>query len=204
MIKANNLTKKYGNFTALEDINLEIDKGKIVGLLGANGSGKTTFIKLVAGLLSPTSGDVTIDDNKPGVETKKVVSYLPENNALDLDMKVSETIGYYKDFFEDFDEEKAKKLIGNFGIDLNQKMKNLSKGMKEKVQLVLCISRNANYYILDEPIGGVDPASRDHILDTILNNFNKNATIIWCATQLVDINKKSSVLKRENSFSLFV
>jgi len=189
MIETKNLTKKYSNFTALKDANLKIEKGKIIGLLGSNGSGKTTLIKLMAGLLSPTDGSITIDGNVPGVDTKKIVSYLPENNSLDLDMDVKSILNYYGDFFEDFNRKKAINLLENFDIKLERKMRSLSKGMKEKVQLVLCISRDAKYYILDEPIGGVDPAARDNILDTILNNFHKDATVIISTHLISDIER---------------
>ena len=189
MIEIKKLTKEYDDIVALDNATLEIKAGKIIGLLGANGSGKTTLIKLITGLLSPTDGEILIDGKKPGIESKKIISYLPENNALDQNMKVENIIDYYNDFFEDFDSKKAKKILNDFNIELDKKIRNLSKGMKEKVQLVLCISRNAKYYILDEPIGGVDPAARDHILDTILNNFNKEATVIISTHLISDIER---------------
>jgi len=189
MIEIKNVTKTFNELKAIDNVSLKIEKGKIIGLLGSNGSGKTTLIKLITGLLTPNEGSVLIDGNKPGVESKTVISYLSENNALDLGMKIIEILNYYQDFFQDFDREKAIKLLNSFDIDLNKKLRNLSKGTKEKVQLVLTISRRANYYILDEPIGGVDPAARDHILDTILTNFNEDASVIISTHLISDIEK---------------
>jgi len=189
MIEIKNVTKTFNELKAIDNVSLKIEKGKIIGLLGSNGSGKTTLIKLITGLLTPNEGSVLIDGNKPGVESKKVISYLSENNALDLGMRIIEILNYYQDFFQDFDREKAIKLLNSFEIDLNKKLRNLSKGTKEKVQLVLTISRRANYYILDEPIGGVDPAARDHILDTILTNFNEDASVILSTHLISDIEK---------------
>ena len=189
MIEIKNVTKTFNELKAIDNVSLKIEKGKIIGLLGSNGSGKTTLIKLITGLLTPNEGSVLIDGNKPGVESKKVISYLSENNALDLGMRIIEILNYYQDFFQDFDREKAIKLLNSFEIDLNKKLRNLSKGTKEKVQLVLTISRRANYYILDEPIGGVDPAARDHILDTILTNFNEDASVIISTHLISDIEK---------------
>lgn len=189
MIEIKNVTKNFGRFKALDNVNATIEKGKIIGLLGSNGSGKTTLIKMINDLLTPTEGEVIIDGMEPGIETKKIISYLPENNALDLEMKVSEIINYFVDFFADFDKEKALKLLKSFDIDTDKKLRNLSKGTKEKVQLVLTISRRAKYYILDEPIGGVDPAARDHILDTILTNFHEDATVIISTHLISDIER---------------
>jgi len=189
MIEIKNVTKTFNELKAIDNVSLKIEKGKIIGLLGSNGSGKTTLIKLITGLLTPNEGSVLIDGNKPGVESKTVISYLSENNALDLGMRIIEILNYYQDFFQDFDREKAIKLLNSFDIDLNKKLRNLSKGTKEKVQLVLTISRRANYYILDEPIGGVDPAARDHILDTILTNFNEDASVIISTHLISDIEK---------------
>lgn len=189
MIEIKNVTKTFNELKAIDNVSLKIEKGKIIGLLGSNGSGKTTLIKLITGLLTPNEGSVLIDGNKPGVESKTVISYLSENNALDLGMRIIEILNYYQDFFQDFDREKAIKLLNSFEIDLNKKLRNLSKGTKEKVQLVLTISRRANYYILDEPIGGVDPAARDHILDTILTNFNEDASVILSTHLISDIEK---------------
>lgn len=189
MIKCEKLSKVYDGFVALNEIDLEIGKGKIVGLLGANGSGKTTLIKLINGLLSPTAGSALVDGEKPGLESKKVISYLPENGFLDLNMRVDETVNYFTDFFADFDPEKAVLLLEQMEIDRKAKLKKLSKGMREKVSLILIISRRASYYILDEPIGGVDPAARDRILDTILNNFNEDATVIISTHLIADVER---------------
>ncbi|MDR1629318.1 MAG: ABC transporter ATP-binding protein [Oscillospiraceae bacterium] len=189
MIECANLGKFYNGVVALEGVNLTIGRGKIIGLLGENGSGKTTLIKLINGLLSPSTGSVAIDGKAPGVESKKIISYLPENAFLDSDMRVREAVGYYADFFADFDREKAGRVLREMEIDPKKKIKNLSKGMKEKLSLTLVISRNAGCYILDEPIAGVDPAARDRILDTILNNFNENATVLVSTHLIADIER---------------
>lgn len=184
IIEFKNVYKKYGKIEALKGIDLKIPKGKIVGLLGPNGSGKTTMIKIMNGLLTTTEGEVLINGMKPGVETKKIVSYLPEKTYLNDWMKVSDIISFFKDFYEDFDEIKALQMLKSLGIDESRKLKTLSKGTKEKVQLVLVMARRADLYILDEPIGGVDPAGRSFILDTILKNFNENSTLL-IATHLI-------------------
>jgi len=173
LLEIKNLNKSFENKEILKDVNLSLSSGKIVGLLGKNGAGKTTLIKLINDLLTPTSGEILINGNKVGVETKKVISYLPERTYLNKQMKVSEVIDYFKDFYKDFDEKKAEKLLKDLDLDINQHLTKMSKGMQEKVQLVLVMSRNADLYILDEPLGGVDPATRDYILDTILSNFNE-------------------------------
>ena len=173
LVECKHVTKKYGMKVALDDVNLTIEKGKIIGLLGPNGSGKTTLIKLLNDLLVPNSGEILIQGNHPGVETKKIISYLPERTYLSFNMRIKEVIQYFKDFYDDFREEVAYELLKKLGINPNDQLKTLSKGMKEKVQLILVMSRKAQLYILDEPIGGVDPAARDYILDTILKNFNE-------------------------------
>ena len=189
LLKCRNLTKRYGRLTALDDINLCIESGKIIGLLGPNGSGKTTLIKLINGLLTPTKGEILINGKEVGVESKKIISYLPERTYLDKSMTVSEVITYFEDFYDNFDSEKAKKLLKDLDLDINQKLTKMSKGMQEKVQLVLVMSRNADLYILDEPLGGVDPATRDYILDTILTNFNEGASVIISTHLIADIEK---------------
>ncbi len=189
LLEINNLNKSFDNKVILKDINLNIKSGKIIGLLGKNGAGKTTLIKLINDLLTPTSGEILIKGNKVGVETKKIVSYLPERTYLNKQMKVSEVIAYFKDFYEDFDEKKAKKLLEDLDLDINQSLTKMSKGMQEKVQLVLVMSRNADLYILDEPLGGVDPATRDYILDTILSNFSENASVIISTHLISDIER---------------
>lgn len=189
LIEFRNLSKNYGAKQALIDINLKIEKGKIYGLLGPNGSGKTTLIKIINDLLQPSSGEISVKGKEPGIESKKIISYLPERTYLNMNMKVSELIQFFKDFYQDFDEKKALKLLNKLKINENDKLKNMSKGTKEKVQLVMVMSRKADLYILDEPIGGVDPASRDYILDTILTNFNEGSSIIICTHLIVDIEK---------------
>ncbi len=189
LLKCENLCKSYGNKEVLKDVNLELPVGKIIGLLGPNGSGKSTLIKLINGLLTPSKGTVTINGNKVGIESKKVISYLPERTYLDLNMKVNEIIKYFSDFYDNFDEKVAYNLLEKLNINANDKLTTMSKGMKEKVQLILVMSRQADLYILDEPIGGVDPATRDYILDTILTNFHEGASIIISTHLIGDIEK---------------
>ena len=189
LLEISGLNKSFDDKEILKDINLSISKGKIVGLLGKNGVGKTTLIKLINDLLTPTSGEILIKGQKIGVETKKIISYLPERTYLNKQMKVSEVINYFEDFYDNFDSEKAKRLLKDLDLDINQKLTKMSKGMQEKVQLVLVMSRNADLYVLDEPLGGVDPATRDYILDTILSNFNENASVIISTHLISDIEK---------------
>ena len=189
LLELKNLNKYFDNKKVLKDINFSIDKGKIIGLLGKNGVGKTTLIKLINDLLTPTSGEILVKGNKIGVETKKVISYLPERTYLNKQMKVSEVISFFEDFYEDFDSKKAKKLLKDLDLDINQKLTKMSKGMQEKVQLVLVMSRKAELYVLDEPLGGVDPATRDYILDTILSNFEENSSVIISTHLISDIEK---------------
>ena len=189
LLEIKDLNKSFDNKEILKDINLSIQSGKIIGLLGKNGVGKTTLIKLINDLLTPTSGEILIKGQKIGIETKKVISYLPERTYLNKQMKVSEVISYFEDFYDNFDSKKAKKLLKDLDLDINQKLTQMSKGMQEKVQLVLVMSRNADLYVLDEPLGGVDPATRDYILDTILSNFNENASVIISTHLISDIEK---------------
>ncbi len=189
LLETKKLSKTFDNKEILKDINLKITKGKIIGLLGKNGAGKTTLIKLINDLLTPTKGEVLVKGKKVGIESKKVISYLPERTYLNKQMKVSEVIDYFKDFYEDFDSEKAKRLLKDLDLDINQRLTKMSKGMQEKVQLVLVMSRDADLYILDEPLGGVDPATRDYILDTILSNFNENASVIISTHLISDIER---------------
>ena len=189
LLEIKNLSKSYDKKKVLQDINLTVSGGKIIGLLGKNGAGKTTLIKLINDLLTPTEGEILIKGNKIGVETKKVVSYLPERTYLNKQMKVSEVIDYFEEFYDDFDSAKAKKLLKKLDLDINQNLSKMSKGMQEKVQLVLVMSRSADLYILDEPLGGVDPATRDYILDTILSNFNENASVIISTHLISDIER---------------
>lgn len=181
------LSKRFGATQALESIELELEGGHIVGLLGPNGSGKTTLIKLCNGLLTPTGGTVRIDGMAPGAGTKAIVSYLPERNALPEWMTTAQAVDYYADFFEDFNRDRAKEMIANLGLQENQRIKTMSKGTREKLQLILTMSREAKLYLLDEPIGGVDPATRDYILHTIISNYNPDATIIISTHLITDV-----------------
>ena len=189
LLEIKNISKSFDKKEILKDINLTIPNGKIVGLLGKNGAGKTTLIKLINDLLTPNTGEILVKGSKVGVESKKVISYLPERTYLNKQMKVYEVINYFKDFYEDFDSDKAEKLLKDLDLDINQKLSKMSKGMQEKVQLVLVMSRNADLYILDEPLGGVDPATRDYILDTILSNFSENASVIISTHLISDIER---------------
>lgn len=189
LIEIKDLSKSYGKKIVLKDINLTIPSGKIVGLLGKNGAGKTTLIKLLNDLLTPTTGEILVKGNKIGVETKKIISYLPEKSYLNKQMKVSEIINYFEDFYDNFDAKKAKKLLKDLDLDINQNLSKMSKGMQEKVSLVLVMARNADLYILDEPLGGVDPATRDYILDTILSNFSESASVIISTHLISDIER---------------
>ena len=187
ILECRSLSKIYKNAIALSGVSLEIGKGKIVGLLGPNGSGKTTLIKLANGLLTPTMGDILIDGLPVGVDTKKIVSYLPDHNFLSQWMTVEQMINYFADFYADFSRERADKMLENLGINRSLKIKTLSKGTQEKVALILVMSRRAKLYMLDEPIAGVDPATRDYILRTILSNYDENATIIISTHLIADV-----------------
>ena len=189
LLECINLEKRYGDKLVLKDINLKIPRGKIIGLLGKNGTGKTTLIKLINDLLTPTGGKVLVNGMEVGVKSKKIISYLPERTYLDKSMTVEKVIKYFEDFYDNFDSNKARKLLKKLDLDTNQKLSKMSKGMQEKVQLVLVMSRKADLYILDEPLGGVDPATRDYILDTILTNFNENASVIISTHLISDIEK---------------
>lgn len=187
VFECRNVVKKYGRFTALENLNISLQKGKIIGLLGPNGSGKTTLIKLSNGLLTPNSGEILIDGKKVGKETKEIVSYLPERTYLNNWMKVKEMVEYFNDFYKDFDEKRAYAMLEKLNINPEDKLKTMSKGTKEKVQLILVMSRQAKLYFLDEPIGGVDPAARDYILNTIITNYNPEASVIISTHLIADI-----------------
>ena len=181
------VSKRYGSFQALKQVSFSVKKGKIVGLLGPNGSGKSTLIKLANGLLVPTEGTIKIDGEPVGRRTKSMVSYLPERTYLNTWMRVEEMVEYFADFYEDFSKEKAYTMLGELHIDRNQRLSRLSKGNREKVQLILVMSRNAKLYMLDEPIGGVDPAARDYILRTIIGNYNPEATVIISTHLISDV-----------------
>ncbi len=187
LLKCVGLTKKYGYINALSNLDLTVESGKIIGILGPNGSGKTTLIKLINGLLTPTSGEIYVNGNKPGVESKKVVSYLPDNIFLPTWMTVEQVVSYFTDFYEDFRPDLAYEMIERLGIDRRMKLKHLSKGNKEKVCLILVMSRNALLYVLDEPIAAVDPATRDYVISTIINNYNPNASVLISTHIIADI-----------------
>ena len=187
IVECRNLTRKYGKFTALDQVNLSIEKGKIIGLLGPNGSGKTTLIKLANGLLTPTSGEILIDGRKPGDKTKALCAYLPDRDCLPSYMKAESLLKLYGDFYSDFDRARAEKMLSELGIDMNKRMSEMSKGMREKIQLSLVMSRRALVYWLDEPIGGVDPAARDFILQTILTNYSREASVVISTHLIADV-----------------
>lgn len=187
LLECKNLTKHYGRRTGLDSVNLTLESGRIIGLLGPNGSGKTTLIKLINGLLAPSEGQILINGMEPGVETKKIVAYLPERTYLDESLKISQAIQYFADFYEDFDTSRAADMLNKLNIDPTLRIKTLSKGTKEKVQLILVMSRRAKLYCLDEPIAGVDPAARDYILNTIINNYDEEASILISTHLISDV-----------------
>lgn len=189
LLEIKNLSKSYDDKKILKNINLKISSDKIIGLLGKNGAGKSTLIKLINDLLTIDSGEILIQGKKVGIESKKDISYLPERTYLDKSMKVSEIITYFEEFYDNFDREKAIKLIKDLDLDMNQRVSKMSKGMQEKLQLVLVMSRNAKLYILDEPLGGVDPATRDYILDTILSNFSEGASVLISTHLISDVER---------------
>lgn len=189
LLQCINLEKSYGNKKVLHNINLTVPKGRIIGLLGKNGTGKSTLIKIINDLLTASAGKVLINGEEIGVSSKKAISYLPERTYLDKSMSVDGVISFFEDFYDDFDSEKARKLLSDLELDTAQKLSKMSKGMQEKVQLVLVMSRKAELYILDEPLGGVDPATRDYILDTILTNFNEGASVIISTHLISDIER---------------
>lgn len=189
LVKCNNLCKEFDHKKVLKNVNLSISKGKIIGLLGKNGMGKTTFLKLINDLLTPTSGEVLINGEKPNINSKKVISYLPERTYLDKSMKISQIITFFDEFYDNFNKEKSIKLLKDLDLDINSKVSKMSKGMQEKLQLILVMSRETELYILDEPLGGVDPATRDYILDTILSNFSEGASVIISTHIISDIER---------------
>ena len=189
LVECKKLCKSYDEKQVLKDVSLKIPKGKIIGLLGKNGTGKTTLIKLINDLLTPTSGEIFINGKKPGVESKDIIAFLPERTYLDREMSVKDAIKYFKEFYTNFDSQKAVKLLKDLDLDMNSKISKMSKGMQEKLQLILVMSRNAELYILDEPLGGVDPATRDYILDTILSNFCEGASVIISTHLIADIER---------------
>ncbi|MGN0557189.1 MAG: ABC transporter ATP-binding protein [Acutalibacteraceae bacterium] len=187
ILECRNLVKRYGATPALGGVSFSLPRGKIIGLLGPNGSGKTTLIKLAAGLLTPTSGELLVAGMKPSQSTKSIVSYLPERTYFASWMRVRDLIAYFSDFYADFDTQRAMSMFSSLGINTDMRLKTMSKGTKEKVQLVMVMSRKAQLYLLDEPIGGVDPAARDYILNTIISNYDENATVLISTHLITDI-----------------
>lgn len=188
-IECRGLSKYFGTNPALHDFSISLPAGKIIGLLGPNGSGKTTLIKLACGLLTPTEGEILVCGHKPGMESKALVSYLPERTYLPDWMTVMDCLRYFQDFYADFDYDRAVAMLESLQVPANAQMKTLSKGTKEKVQLVLVMSRRARVYLLDEPIGGVDPAARDYILNTILKNYSEDSTVLISTHLISDVEK---------------
>lgn len=189
VLKATGLTKRYHRTPALDDLNLELPSGKIIGLLGPNGSGKTTFMKMAAGLLTPTAGEMTICGEQIGPKSKALVSYLPDRTCFGKGRKVTQLLDFFEDFYADFDRVRAEQMLAALGIDSSVRFGTLSKGTQEKVQLVLTMSRRARLYLLDEPIGGVDPAARDYILNTIINNYDPSATVLISTHLISDVER---------------
>lgn len=187
LLRCDGITKKYGGQVALNNVSLSVEGGRIIGLLGPNGSGKTTLIKLINGLLTPTAGSISICGSAPGVETKKVVAYLPDSNYLNSWMTVGQLVNMFADFYEDFRRDTATEMLSGLGITTEARLKTLSKGNKEKVSLILVMSRSAKLYVLDEPIAGVDPATRDYIISTIIGNYNPDASVIISTHLISDI-----------------
>lgn len=189
VLECKNLTKRYGHMTALEQVSFSIEPGRIVGLLGPNGSGKTTLIKLANGLLTPTSGELTVCGMAPGKETHDIVSYLPERTAIPTWMSAAQLLDFYGDFYPDFRRDSAEEMLDHLNILPGQRIKQMSKGTREKVQLIMVMSRAAKLYLLDEPIGGVDPATRDYILSTIIGNYNPEAAVVISTHLISDVEK---------------
>ncbi|MBQ2891480.1 MAG: ABC transporter ATP-binding protein [Bacilli bacterium] len=189
LLELKNVYKAFDDITILEDINITIEKNKIIGLLGKNGMGKTTIIKLINDLLTPTKGTILVNGKEVGIESKKSISYLPERTYLDKTMNISKVLEYFQDFYEDFNIEKAHKLLKDLNLDESTYLNKMSKGMLEKLQLILVMSRDVDLYILDEPLGGVDPATRDYILDTILSNFKEGSSVLISTHLISDVER---------------
>jgi ABC-2 type transport system ATP-binding protein len=183
------LSKSFGSKTALENVDISLAPGRVVGLLGPNGSGKTTLMKLANGLLSPSAGEILICGSKPGVDSKAVVSYLPDKNSMPQWMNAEQLMNFFQDFYADFERDRANTMLDKLGLDKTQKLSQMSKGTREKVQLIMVMSRKAKLYLLDEPIGGVDPATRDYILDTIIRNYDPEAVVIISTHLISDVEK---------------
>ena len=189
LVEFKNVYKSFDSKVVLSDVSFRINKGKIIGLLGKNGMGKSTIIKLLNGLLTPTSGEILINDLKPGVESKKIIAYLPERSYLDKSMNVNQILTFFNEFYENFNIDTARKLLYDLNLSETDNLNKMSKGMLEKLQLALVMSREADLYVLDEPLGGVDPATRDYILDTILTNFKDGASILISTHLIADIER---------------
>ena len=187
ILECKELSKRFGRTQALDTVNLPVEPGRVVGLLGPNGSGKTTLIKLANGLLTPTAGEILIDGKAPGRESKALVSYLSDRECLPEWMSAKQLMDFFEDFYADFERERAKEMLARLGIDESMRIKQMSKGTREKVQLILVMSRQAKLYLLDEPIGGVDPATRDYILDTIIRNYNPSAAVVISTHLIADV-----------------
>ena len=189
LLTIQHLSKSFGDYAALTDVDLTIESGRIIGLLGKNGAGKTTLLKLICDLLTPTEGQVLFEDAPIGVESKRQIAFLPERTYLDKSMSISQTLRLFSDFYDNFDVDKAKKLLADLDLPEDRQISKLSKGMQEKLQLVLVMARKAKLYILDEPLGGVDPATRDYILDTILRSFDDGASLLVSTHLIADIER---------------
>ncbi len=189
ILECRDLSKNFGNIAALDHVDLSLKSGRIVGLLGPNGSGKTTLLKIANGLLTPDSGEILLDGMAPGRQTKEITSFLPDANYLPDWMNVDSLLNLFRDFFQDFDEKKAQEMMEQLGLDRRSRLKTLSKGNKEKVQLILAMSRRAKIYFLDEPIGGVDPAARDYILSTIIQNYSEDALVLLSTHLIADVER---------------
>ena len=187
ILECRDLSKRFGSVQALDMVNLKIEPGRVIGLLGPNGSGKTTLIKLANGLLTPTSGEILIGGEKPGANSRSIVSYLPDKPYLAEWMNVRQLMDFFEDFYADFQRDKAMEMLARLNIDENMRIKEMSKGTREKAQLILVMSRKALLYLLDEPIGGVDPATRDYILDTIIRNYNPEAAVVISTHLIADV-----------------
>ncbi len=203
-LECRGLSKRFGAVQALDDVTLSVAPGRVVGLLGPNGSGKTTLIKLANGLLTPTNGEITICGYKPGKESKALVSYLPDRCCLPEWMSAKQLMDLYDDFYEDFDRARANDMMARLGLNEGLKVSQMSKGTKEKVQLILVMSRKAKLYLLDEPIGGVDPATRDYILDTIIRNYSEDASVVISTHLISDVENvlDDVIFLREGKVSL--
>ncbi len=205
LLETRELSKNFGSKTALKGINLSLYRGKIIGLLGPNGSGKTTFIKLISGLIQPSSGEIRINGKEIGIESKLSVAYLPDKSYLNDWMKVSDLVTMFGEFYSNFDRELARKLVNDLGIDEHVRLKTLSKGTQEKIQLILVMARKADLYVLDEPIGGVDPAAREYIINTIIGNYNENAAIIISTHLIMEIENilDEAIFLRDGEIAIF-